>query len=585
MKRLYSSVMHHKFISGVIMLALIGGGYYGYQRFFGATTTTSYVTAAVKKGTLIVSVSGTGQVSASDQIDIKPKTSGDLLYIGVKNGQEVKVGTLLFQIDTKDAQRAFQDAEISLESARIQLEELLEPPDELAILQAENSLEKAKTAKQKAEDNISQGYEDAVVAVTDVFFDLPTIMVDLRDIMYSQEIGKSETTCARVDNKDCLVSSIPALDYDERQELTDFIDIAKNNYQISKEKYDKNFLSYKSISRYSEESVIEALLQETIETLRAMAGLAKSETNMLDYWVDYRFQMKLRIFSNVTQYQASLKSYTSKVNGYLASLLKIQRSFNDNRQAVKDAEYTIRERALSLEKLIEGADELDIRSKKLSIQQKEEALRVAKENLANCSIHASFDGIVTAVNSKIKRGDSVSAATTLATLLTNQRIAGITLNEVDAAKVRVGQKTTLTFDAVEGLSITGEVAEIDVLGTVTQGVVTYNIKIIFDTQDERVKPGMSISAAIIADVKQNVLLVPNAAIKFNGDGQYVEILINNASQMQTVETGLSNDAMTEIINGLKEGDKVITQTVSNTQTSTQTTTGGGFRMPGMGGIR
>ena len=71
---------------------VIIGGYYGYQSLFGGKTTTSYVTAAVEKGTLIVSVSGSGQISALDQVDIKPKTSGDLVYLGIKNGQEVKAG-------------------------------------------------------------------------------------------------------------------------------------------------------------------------------------------------------------------------------------------------------------------------------------------------------------------------------------------------------------------------------------------------------------------------------------------------------------------------------------------------------------
>jgi multidrug efflux pump subunit AcrA (membrane-fusion protein) len=151
------------------------------------------------------------------------------------------------------------------------------------------------------------------------------------------------------------------------------------------------------------------------------------------------------------------------------------------------------------------------------------------------------------------------------------------------AKVKVNQKVTLTFDAIEDLNITGEVAEIDALGTVTQGVVNYGVKIIFDTQDERVKSGMSVSAAIITDIKQDVLLVPNAAVKSN-NGQYVEVLENNIPRNQTVETGLSNDTMTEITSGLKEGDKVITQTITANTTQTQTQSSTGVRIPGVGGF-
>ena len=97
------------------------------------------------------------------------------------------------------------------------------------------------------------------------------------------------------------------------------------------------------------------------------------------------------------------------------------------------------------------------------------------------------------------------------------------MNEVDVAKIKVGQKTTLTFDAIDGLSIAGEVIDIDAVGTVTQGVVNYNVKIGFDTQDERIKPGMSVSATIIIEVKQDVLLIPNSAIKSAGEAYYVEM--------------------------------------------------------------
>ena len=61
--------------------------------------------------------------------------------------------------------------------------------------------------------------------------------------------------------------------------------------------------------------------------------------------------------------------------------------------------------------------------------------------------------------------------------------------------------------------MSGVVTEIDPIGAISQGVVTYDIKINFDVVDERVKPSMSVSAAIITDTKQNVLVVPNSAVK------------------------------------------------------------------------
>ncbi len=142
------------------------------------------------------------------------------------------------------------------------------------------------------------------------------------------------------------------------------------------------------------------------------------------------------------------------------------------------------------------------------------------------------------------------------------------------------------------------------MGAVSQGVVTYNVKIAFDTQDDRVKPGMSVSASIITEAKPNVLLVPNSAIKSQGGISYVEIvegddrntaladnangvILKNAPRRQNIEIGAANDEFTEIISGLNEGDVVVTRTIQPNSTQMQTGISGGLRLPGVptGGSR
>jgi multidrug efflux pump subunit AcrA (membrane-fusion protein) len=137
------------------------------------------------------------------------------------------------------------------------------------------------------------------------------------------------------------------------------------------------------------------------------------------------------------------------------------------------------------------------------------------------------------------------------------------------------------------------VAEVDAIGTVSQGVVTYNVKISLDTQDERVKPGMSASASIITEIKQDVLLVSSSSIKSSNGTNYVEMLenaaaVNNLSasvsnntgvssstlpKQQMIEIGLSNDSMTEVTSGLKEGDQVIVRTITPSTSTSQTSSG------------
>ncbi len=209
-------------------------------------------------------------------------------------------------------------------------------------------------------------------------------------------------------------------------------------------------------------------------------------------------------------------------------------------------------------------------------------------------IRAPFDGILARLS--VKATDSVSSGTIIGTLVSSQKISTITLNEVDVGKVHVGQKVKITFDAIDGLTVDGTVMTVDLVGTVTQGVVNYNVEISLDTQDERIKSGMSMSASIITDTKENVLTVPNSAIKTLGKMTYVEVfpapLTVPRGAMLTgipsaippvqkrVEVGTSNDTLTEIVSGLNEGDQVVSRTISATTAKVVTAPslfGGGAR--------
>lgn len=573
LQNFFKIILRHKIIAGILILVLAGASYFGYKALRGNKNEARYVLATVEKGTIISTVSGSGQVSASNQVDIKSKASGEIVAVYVTPGQEINAGSLLAQIDTIDAGRAVRDAETSLETAKLELDKLLEPVDELTLLQSENFLIQAKESKQNAEDSLKKAYEDGFNTVANAFLNLPTIMSGLQDMLFGNNFITTQW------NMDYYAAV--AQTYDEK--ALQYRDDAYTKYQTARKEYDKNFQDYKSASRFSDRDVIETLIDQTYETTKDIAEAVKSANNLIQFYKDKLTERNLKPQALVDTHLSSLNSYTGTTNSYLLNLLSSQQSIKDSKEAITSAERSIEEKSLSLAKIKAGPDDLDIRAKKIAIQQKEDALLTAKQALADHYIRAPFSGIAAKVNAK--KGDSVSSGTSLVTVITKQKLAEISLNEVDIAKVKVGQKVTLTFDAIEGFSITGEVAEVDTLGTVTQGVITYNVKVGFDTQDERVKSGMSISAAIITEMKQDVLVVPNSAVKSNGE-QYVLVLENNVPRNQTVEVGLSNDTMTEITSGLKEGDTVVTQTTT-TKTSTQSKSQGykqgGFMVPGIGG--
>jgi macrolide-specific efflux system membrane fusion protein len=133
------------------------------------------------------------------------------------------------------------------------------------------------------------------------------------------------------------------------------------------------------------------------------------------------------------------------------------------------------------------------------------------------------------------------------------------------------------------------VEKMDALGTITQGVVNYNVTVGFDTLEPRIKPGMSVSAKIITAIKQDVIVVPNSALKTQDNKTYIEVL-NYAPQKperRTIEIGAANNMETEIVSGISAGDNVVVQTIDpNVKTAAPAggLFGGGGRSGGMGAL-
>lgn len=622
-KKILTLIKKHKIISIIVVVVIVGSIIIVVQATKGKAAETRYVLSTVEKGTLSTTISGSGQVSASDQVDIKAKASGEVVKLSVKNGQEVKAGTVLATLGATDAYESVRDAKDNLESAKLSLEKLKNPADEHEIFQgetaltnAQNDLEKLKLsqqidhdkaieAKAKAAENLADAYEDVYNTIAKTFLEIPEVMTGMNDIVLSHEIVESEPVFGSAyTNGQALINSVRPSDATEYGEMGIFVEGATNLFNTTDDFYDKTFDEYKSISRSSDPAKIEELLEKTTDMVKDISDTAKSELNMIDYWIDYRDTKDLTLFKVVTDYKTDLINYTNTINSNLSALVSIDKTIKESKQTIIDedrslqemelnnplalaaAERAVIEKQMSLDDLKKGTDSLDIRSAEITLRQRQATVAKALQTLSDYSIKAPFDGVVASV--EIKKGESLSSGATVATLITKQKIAEIPLNEVDVAKVMVGQKVTLTFDAISDLSLSGEVAEVDTLGTVNQGVVSYNVVIVFDTQDERVKPGMSVSATIITEIKQDVLLVPASAVKTQGDMSYVEVVESESGAVDTqastgvvlatpprqqiVEVGITNDTSVEIISGLTEGEKIVSRTITATAAKTSANT-------------
>lgn len=188
------------------------------------------------------------------------------------------------------------------------------------------------------------------------------------------------------------------------------------------------------------------------------------------------------------------------------------------------------------------------------------AVRTVGSQLEKAKIYSPVSGVVTAVN--IKEGE---VATVGMPIISVSGIGDMEIEsnipESDIVEVGIGKKADVVFDALASDDIfEAEVIEIDPASTVIQGVVYYKTKMKLLRFDERIKIGMSLDADILTASKENVLMIPERAIKSEAGKKEVEILLED-NQVKKVEvtTGLRGDGgLIEIISGLGAGDRVVT---------------------------
>lgn len=179
------------------------------------------------------------------------------------------------------------------------------------------------------------------------------------------------------------------------------------------------------------------------------------------------------------------------------------------------------------------------------------------------------------------------ASQTIGSLITNTvPVVAVNLSETDVNQVAEGNKVTITLDALPNKTFTGRVMGVNKSGVVSSGVTNYLATILLDTSSDKILPNMSATAKIITSTKRNVLIVPSETLQTRNGQTFVQLLQNGQPVETEVKAGISSETETEIVSGLKAGNKVITSTTTGTVTDipgAQSPFNTSFRLGGTGG--
>ena len=292
-------------------------------------------------------------------------------------------------------------------------------------------------------------------------------------------------------------------------------------------------------------------------------------------YVDYNSQVKkgqviaeldkTNLLSELNTAKANLESTQSSLNYQSANLNRYQTLYKKGLVAADDYENAL----------------LTYRQAKEQVATAKESVQKAQTNLGYATITSPIDGTV--VSKSVEEGQTVAASFstpelfTIAKDLTNMQVIA-DVDEADIGGVKEGNRVTFTVDAYPDDTFEGTVKQVRLEATTNNNVVTYEVVISAPNADLKLKPGLTANVTIMTQECSGVLAVANKALRFTPTKETVgkDIKIVDCKGKNKVWTlngktltahpvtiGQSDGIHTEVIKGVKKGQKIVTEIVVN----------------------
>lgn len=234
--------------------------------------------------------------------------------------------------------------------------------------------------------------------------------------------------------------------------------------------------------------------------------------------------------------------------------------------ATAEADYQSAMQQLSMTQ--EGTRAEQIEMARAQVEQDRASLENEEASLRETIIRAPMSGIV--VGKPMPKGQTVQVSTSTAQVIMqladlSQMQVEALVDETDIGKIWEGQDATFAVDAYPGQQFAGKVTRVSSAATTQQNVVFYTVTIVVDNQQRLLKPTMTARVVIQTGRVDNVLMVPNNAVRDRNGVKTVQVLRNGKTVQQKVKIGMNNDEAVEITEGLQEGDIVVISAARTTQ--------------------
>jgi len=216
-----------------------------------------------------------------------------------------------------------------------------------------------------------------------------------------------------------------------------------------------------------------------------------------------------------------------------------------------------------------GVSQARVAQARASVAQATATVERAEEELNNATIRSPIRGVV--LSRPVEIGSPVSSILNLGSAATLVMVLGDIsqvyvrgrVDEADIGLVRLGQPARIRVETFKERQFDGRVTQIAPMGTERDNVVSFEVKVSIDNASGELRANMTANAEIVLEEHKGTLIVPEAAVSYdakrNASVDVVAPDARNGRQRVPIKVGVSNGTRTQVVSGLKEGQRVILQ--------------------------
>lgn len=448
-------------------------------------------TARVTRGSISRVLEGSGTLEAIDQYEVSALVSGDVTADFFEEGDMVSKDQVLYKIDASSIEKNIDKAQNALSQSKMSYSEAVEAYSDLTVSAPCKGV--IKTLYIKNGDDIKTG--DRVCDIVDS----DTMTLEIK-FLSSQAGGIYSGQAANIEMTGGGGSYMGTVKTVSSGSTVNSLGVPVTNVEIS---------------------VTNPGAITTGDTATAVVdGTACAEPGTFKYYHE--------------------ETVTAKASGKVRNLSLIE----GDRVSAGRTILTIESSSVSNQ----------VKKSALSVSDAELSLKGLQDDLDQYSISSPIAGKV--IQKTVKAGDKVASqqGSTSMAVIADLSALTMTMNidELDISSVKVGQDVEVTADALENQVFHGVVNKVSVIGTSQNGVTTYPVEVLLsDVENTDLIPGMNVSATIVLEKKDDVLLIPTTAVK---RGNKVKML--GSGEEVEIETGIDDGTQVEVLSGLSEGDQV-----------------------------